>query len=75
MTLELVFAEVFSISDTDVVDTLQLQEIPNWDSMSHMMLIMRLEENFQVQLTGDQIADIKSVADARKALKDQGATL
>jgi len=36
---------------------------------------MRMEETFEVQLTGDQIADIKSVGDARSALKTQGAKL
>lgn len=75
MSLEHLFADVFCISDVDITDELRLQEIATWDSMSHMMLIMRMEETFEVQLTGDQIADIKSVGDARSALKTQGAKL
>jgi len=75
MSLEKVFANVFCIPDADVKDELQLQEIATWDSMSHMMLIMQMEEVFKVQLTGDQIADIKSVGDARFALQIQGAKL
>ena len=75
MSLEQVFANVFCISDAEIKDELLLQEIATWDSMSHMMLIMQMEEAFQVQLTGDQIADIKSVGDARSALQIQGAKL
>lgn len=75
MTIEQVFADVFVIPKSSVCDELQLQQIGSWDSMSHMMLIMRLEETFQVQLTGDQIADIKSVGDARVALRSQGAAV
>lgn len=75
MTVEEIFADVFAIPSGNVHDDLQLREIGNWDSMSHMVLILRLEEAFQVQLTGDQIADIKSVGDARNALQAQGASL
>ncbi|MCP4505840.1 MAG: acyl carrier protein, partial [Fuerstiella sp.] len=73
MSLEQVFANVFCIPDADVKDELLLKEIATWDSMSHMMLIMQMEESFKVQLTSDQIADIKSVGDARFALQIQGA--
>lgn len=75
MSLEKIFAEVFLIPESTVVDNLQLSEITSWDSLAHMMLIMRLEGDYGVQLTGDQIADMKSVADARAALCQQGATL
>ncbi|MCP4786834.1 MAG: acyl carrier protein [Fuerstiella sp.] len=75
MSLEQVFANVFCIPDADVKDELLLKEIATWDSMSHMMLIMQMEESFKVQLTSDQIADIKSVGDARFALQIQGAKL
>lgn len=57
------------------MDSLALSDIPSWDSLAHMMLIIRLEETYQVQLTGDEIADIKSVGDARSALLAHGAVL
>lgn len=57
------------------MDSLALSDIPSWDSLAHMMLIVRLEETYQVQLTGDEIADIKSVGDARSALLAHGAVL
>jgi acyl carrier protein len=72
MTLEDTFAEVFSIKQSDVNDALELRQIGSWDSMSHMVLITRIEENFNVQLTGDEIADMKSVGDARRALQSHG---
>lgn len=75
MSLEKIFAEVFLIPESAIVDTLQLSQIATWDSLAHMMLITRLEDGFGVQLSGDQIADMKSVADARAALRQQGATL
>jgi acyl carrier protein len=68
MTLERVFAEVFAIPESSVNDTLELRQISSWDSMSHMVLISRIEEVFNIQFTGDEIADLSSVGDARAAL-------
>ena len=75
MSLEKVFAEVFDIAEGTVIDTLALVDIPTWDSMAHMMFIVRLEEDYQIQFTGDEIADIKTVGDTRAALLLHGARL
>lgn len=72
MTLELIFAEVFAIPEKKVNNSLTLREISSWDSMSHMMLIARVEEAFSVELTGDEIADFRSVSDVREALNRRG---
>lgn len=73
MTLERIFAQVFSVSENTVNDFLALREIPSWDSMTHMMLIVRLEEAFSVEFTGDEIADFRSVKDIRAALDRRDA--
>lgn len=75
MSLEKIFADVFDIAQETVVDTLALAELPTWDSMAHMMFIVRLEEDYQIQFTGDEIADIKTVGDTRAALLLHGAKL
>jgi acyl carrier protein len=74
MSLERIFAEVFSIPETRVNDMLALREISSWDSMSHMMLIARVEETFAIEFTGDEIADFSSVKDVREALAKRGVT-
>ncbi len=72
MSLEKIFAEVFNLPSSEVTDSLQLEAIATWDSLSHMMLIGRLEDDYQVQLSGDEIADLRSVGDARRALRAHG---
>ena len=71
MTLEQIFAEIFSISEISVNDALELRQIRAWDSMNHMVLITRIEEVFNMQLTGDEIADLRTVGDARAALRSR----
>ena len=75
MTLEEIFVDVFAIPHCSVVDSLALADIPSWDSMAHMMFIVRLEEDYQIQFTGDEIADIRTVGDTRAALRLHGAKL
>ena len=75
MSLEQKFAEVFNIPKETVSDSMVLAEIPSWDSLAHMMFIVRLEEDYDIQFTGDEIADIKTVGDTRAALLLHGAKL
>ena len=72
MSLECIVAKVFAIPEETVSDSLALRDIPSWDSMSHMMLIAKLEEDFSIELSGDEIADFRSVGDVREALKRRG---
>lgn len=75
MPLEEIIADVFSIPQSSVLDSLPFEDIPSWDSMSHMLFIVRLEETYLVKFTGDQIADLRTVADTRAALISNGAIL
>ena len=74
MSLESIFAEVFSIPQDGVNDSLALRNIPSWDSMSHMILIARVEEAFRVEFSGDEIADFRTLGDVRRALDQRGVT-
>ncbi len=73
MSIEKIFSEVFALPEASIVESLALSDIPTWDSLAHMMLIVRVEETYQIQFTGDEIADIKSVGDVRSILRVHGA--
>ena len=75
MPLEKIISEVFILPESSIEDSLALSDIPTWDSLAHMMLIVQIEETYQIQFTGDEIADIKSVGDLRTVLHAHGAEL
>jgi len=75
MSLEKNISEVFAIPESAVLDSLALSEISSWDSLAHMLFVVRLEEVYQIQFTGDEIADIKTVGDTRAALLAHGVKL
>ncbi len=55
------------ISDTLVVprdqvtDNFNYGDVPEWDSMGHMNLMMALEEKFNIQITADTITNLVSI--------------
>ncbi|KAB2325486.1 acyl carrier protein [Betaproteobacteria bacterium SCN1] len=75
MSLEKNIAEVFALPESAVTDSLALNDIPTWDSLAHMMLIVRLEETYQVQFSGDEIADLRAIGDIRNTLRAHGAAV
>jgi acyl carrier protein len=72
MKLTTVFSEVFQVPESNLRDDTLLKEIPTWDSLQHMLLITRVEEVCQVQFNGDEIADMKTLGDVRKAVLTHG---
>lgn len=44
-------------------------DIANWDSLKHMELILRLEEEFQMRFTIQQVSSIQSVDDLVKVIE------
>jgi len=75
MKLESVFSTVFSVPSDSINDQVQLRDISTWDSMTHMVLIYNLEAEFNIQLTGDEIAEIQTVGDARRFLVRHGVNI
>lgn len=75
MKLEEIFCEVLSVSENAIEDSTQLKDIASWDSMTHMILITRLEEVFNTRLSGDEIADMETMGDARRFLSERGISL
>jgi acyl carrier protein len=63
------FAEALGINQENVVDELTYQSIPEWDSITHMILISQLEDVFSVSIDTDDVIDMSSVAIAREILK------
>ena len=62
------FCEALNIEESLIKDELAYQSIPEWDSISHMVLISELEEVFDIELETDDVIDMSSVAKAKEIL-------
>jgi acyl carrier protein len=68
------FSDALAIEPGFVKDSLVYQSIPEWDSISHMVLISRIEEAFDVSIDTDDVIDMSSVGKAKDILKKYNVT-
>jgi len=59
--LRAVFAEVFRVPASDIGPETQFGELPQWDSMGHMDLMVALESKFGVEISAETISELISV--------------
>ena len=65
------FANALQIDLNIINDGLKYQSIPEWDSISHMVLINEIETNFDIIIDTDDVIDMSSVQKAKEILKKQ----
>jgi len=56
-----VLAEALQVPLEQVVPDLHFGDLPQWDSMGHMEVMMFLEERFGVEITSETIAELISL--------------
>ncbi len=66
------FSQALNISANQISDDLTYQSIPEWDSITHMILISQLEDDFGVSIETDDVIDMNSVAKAQEILTKYG---
>lgn len=64
-----ILKDVFSISPGSIEKNKNFRDLETWDSMAYMMLIARIEEDFNIQLDGEEIVKLLSIAQIEEVLK------
>ena len=53
---------VFRVSEDKISDMAKMSDVSGWDSLSHMNLIVEIEREYGIQLSGDDIAEMQSIS-------------
>ena len=64
-----ILAEALQVSAEHVTTDLQFGDLPQWDSMGHMEVMILLEQHFGIEINADTIAELTSVAAINTYLK------
>lgn len=64
-------AEALGVDTDQVTDDLAYGDLPEWDSMGHMNVMMALEERFGVEITTETIANLVNIPAICAYLEDQ----
>jgi acyl carrier protein len=70
--LRQVFVATLDLNDGMDVESLKYQDIPQWDSIGHMSLVVAIEDEFDVQLDTEQVIDMSSFRVALDMLRALG---
>tara|TARA_B100000497_G_C7556607_1_gene336068 strand:- start:404 stop:658 length:255 start_codon:yes stop_codon:yes gene_type:complete len=63
-----IFVKVFSLKENYNFDSLNYQDIPEWDSIGHMTLMSELENIFKISIDTDDIVDFSSFKKGQEIL-------
>jgi acyl carrier protein len=69
-----VFAEVLSVSASNLNDDSSPDNTSQWDSLAAMHLVAAIEEAFDVELTTADIMVMRSIGKAREVLLAKGVS-
>lgn len=64
-----VFCEVFEDPNIAIRDETTAQDIPKWDSVSHIDMICMVEDKFRIKLTTKEVAGLKNVGELISVLE------
>ncbi len=67
-TLTRVMADVFDDDDVVAKPELTAKDVPGWDSMAHVRLILQVERTFGVKFTATEISSFKTVGDLARSI-------
>jgi len=67
--LSSVFQTVFDREDLQVYDAMTANDVDGWDSVSHISLVISIEEHFKVRLTTSEVSALKNVGDMMGLIK------
>jgi len=70
-----IVSQVFGVPIEEVNDDSSPDTIASWDSLSHINLVLSLEEEFGVSLSPEDVMEMLSVGLIRTILAERGATV
>lgn len=70
-----VFSEELGVDPEAVHDELKYNSIPEWDSASHMVMVVALEERLEIEFDSDEIVTLTSVGRIVEVLTSKGVSV
>lgn len=69
--LTAIFREIFSDNSLVLNDDMTAADVENWDSLTHMMMITKVEEVFGIRFKLRELNKLKNVGDLCQIIMDK----
>jgi acyl carrier protein len=67
--LQQVFREVFDDDDIVIHDSTTAKDIPDWDSLMHVSLLVAIETEFSIRFASAEVSGLKDVGELRSVVE------
>ena len=67
--IKTIMCDVFDVDDLDISNGTTARDIEEWDSLSHIRLIVAIEQHFKIKFTSLEVEGFKSVGDLAAAIR------
>jgi acyl carrier protein len=64
--LKKVLLEALRLDNWDIREETKASEVPGWDSLNHVNVIMAVEEHFRVRFKTSEVLKLKSIGDLQR---------
>jgi acyl carrier protein len=69
--VQAVFREVFDNNQLEIFDAMQAKDVEGWDSLTHITLIMAIEETFGVKFATREVMGFQNVGHMLQCLESK----
>ena len=66
-----IIAETFKIKESEITLQTNMKDIDSWDSLTHMELIVSLEDELGIEFTSDEIMEMTDVEKIEKIVGEK----
>ena len=70
--LHQIISEVLRIPADKISSEISIHKIDTWNSLTHIELVVTIEEKFHIQLTEDEIVSMTTIGEIQKVLNNRG---
>ena len=70
--LKKILSDTLGIAESEIRDDSSAQNIPAWDSVAHLNIVLSLEGSYGVSFTPEEITEMTSLGKIRAALARRG---
>jgi len=66
-----IFIDVLDEDDVEVAYETTAEDIDDWDSLTHIQLVVAIEKSFQIKFTSGEIQQFNNVGEMCEAIKQK----
>ncbi len=71
--LKTVILDALKLDEWEITDATTAGEVPGWDSLSHINVVLAVERHFRVHFKGAEVIRLKSVGDLQRLVDSKVA--